>query len=296
MASLPARPIEARKLSFRLGLGILLLPYLFAWFTLRPGYSRQARVVALGWMTALVLVIAHANRNDNAQTSSAPSSTPAVDPVDPMRAVKDQSATVARELVPRAMKDPSSAKFGNVWGVTTGVACGYVNGKNSFGAMTGQQGFIMAGGSVEFEGAPGFVRHWNTLCVKKLLSKPPQGVLDMRWGSRPGGNLKPTSEPTDGLQLFAPNGSAPILEGVQSNDAAFAFDHGKLYGANYYFDGEAARDAVRAALIKKFGPPLTYDEDANSYNWEWPKQQISIDMTFSDSAKRTTVNYTHGPH
>ncbi len=39
-----------RRVSFLLGMGIFFMPYIFAWFTLRQGYSRQARIVSFFWM------------------------------------------------------------------------------------------------------------------------------------------------------------------------------------------------------------------------------------------------------
>lgn len=44
-----------RKVSFLLGLGIFLMPYIFSWFTLRHGYSIVSRVISFVWLSALVL-------------------------------------------------------------------------------------------------------------------------------------------------------------------------------------------------------------------------------------------------
>lgn len=45
-----------RPVGFLLGLGILLMPYVFAWFTLRAGHSQTARILAFGWMGAVLLL------------------------------------------------------------------------------------------------------------------------------------------------------------------------------------------------------------------------------------------------
>jgi hypothetical protein len=37
-----------------LGIGIVLLPLVFAWFTLREGHSVIARVAAFGWMALVI--------------------------------------------------------------------------------------------------------------------------------------------------------------------------------------------------------------------------------------------------
>jgi hypothetical protein len=41
---------QNKKVGFLLGLGILLFPLIFAWFTLRQGYSTFARVVSFVWL------------------------------------------------------------------------------------------------------------------------------------------------------------------------------------------------------------------------------------------------------
>lgn len=40
----------SRKVGILLGLGILFMPYIFSWFTLRQGYSKLVRSVSIGWM------------------------------------------------------------------------------------------------------------------------------------------------------------------------------------------------------------------------------------------------------
>ncbi|KGT46069.1 hypothetical protein GW12_28600 [Acinetobacter sp. HR7] len=49
--TLPTLPLQSfssqpeRKVTLLLGLGIFFMPYIFAWFTLREGYSTFARVI-----------------------------------------------------------------------------------------------------------------------------------------------------------------------------------------------------------------------------------------------------------
>jgi len=42
--------VPQKKVGFLLGVGILLFPLIFAWFTLRQGYSTFARVVSFLWL------------------------------------------------------------------------------------------------------------------------------------------------------------------------------------------------------------------------------------------------------
>lgn len=61
-----------RKVGAALGIGILLLPWLFTWFLLRRGYSVLARLIGFGWMLlTFLLVIASGNSADKATTASA---------------------------------------------------------------------------------------------------------------------------------------------------------------------------------------------------------------------------------
>lgn len=51
---------EPRRLSALLILGILALPAVFAWFTLRRGYTRDVRIGAFAYLAvALVLGLVH---------------------------------------------------------------------------------------------------------------------------------------------------------------------------------------------------------------------------------------------
>jgi hypothetical protein len=53
---LPFMPKFGRKVSILLAIGICLMPYIFAWFTLREGYSKSARFISFGWLLFLVFV------------------------------------------------------------------------------------------------------------------------------------------------------------------------------------------------------------------------------------------------
>lgn len=44
-----------RKLSVGLIIGIVLLPIIFAWFTLKDGYSKQAKIASFGWLAVFLI-------------------------------------------------------------------------------------------------------------------------------------------------------------------------------------------------------------------------------------------------
>lgn len=47
-----------RRVGILLMIGIFFLPFIFAWFTLRKGYTLLARAVSFGWMVLLILILA----------------------------------------------------------------------------------------------------------------------------------------------------------------------------------------------------------------------------------------------
>lgn len=67
-----AKPTE-RPVSILLGIGILLMPLIFAWFTLRKGYSTKAKVISFTWLL-LILAIFAAQEGGKKSTSSGSSS------------------------------------------------------------------------------------------------------------------------------------------------------------------------------------------------------------------------------
>ena len=46
-----------KRIGFLLGAGIVILPFVFAWFTLRKGYGRVARFVSLGWLGLVMAML-----------------------------------------------------------------------------------------------------------------------------------------------------------------------------------------------------------------------------------------------
>jgi hypothetical protein len=55
LAQVPVQP--SRRVGILLGIGILFIPYIFAWLTLRSGYRTKARAISLGWMAFVILFI-----------------------------------------------------------------------------------------------------------------------------------------------------------------------------------------------------------------------------------------------
>lgn len=67
----------ARKVGIVLGLGIVFIPFIFAWFTLRKGHTKLSRILALGWCGLVVISMA---AGDNKSSTSTPRQTAATAP------------------------------------------------------------------------------------------------------------------------------------------------------------------------------------------------------------------------
>lgn len=70
---------DEKKVSGLLGLGIALMPCIFAWFTLRKGHSTTARAVAFGWMVLFFILIGGSDPGSNSSTSRPAASSEAGD-------------------------------------------------------------------------------------------------------------------------------------------------------------------------------------------------------------------------
>lgn len=46
-----------RSVGAALGIGVLLLPFVFAWFTMRKGHSTVARVISFGWLILIIISV-----------------------------------------------------------------------------------------------------------------------------------------------------------------------------------------------------------------------------------------------
>lgn len=46
-----------RKVGFFLAIGILIVPYIFGWFTLRKGHSKLSRILSFLWMGCFLFIV-----------------------------------------------------------------------------------------------------------------------------------------------------------------------------------------------------------------------------------------------
>jgi hypothetical protein len=58
----PNLQIPSRSVGLLLAVGIVFLPIIFSWLTLRKGYSTKSRVIALSWAAVILLVMIAGNK------------------------------------------------------------------------------------------------------------------------------------------------------------------------------------------------------------------------------------------
>lgn len=46
-----------REVSFSLGVGVLVVPYIFAWLLILPGDSKEARALGFTWLALILLTM-----------------------------------------------------------------------------------------------------------------------------------------------------------------------------------------------------------------------------------------------
>lgn len=75
---------KPRQVGFILGIGILFMPYLFSWATLRQGYSSTSRFISLTWMVILVAMLNSGTGSEKSSTVSSPVSVAPSSPAAPV--------------------------------------------------------------------------------------------------------------------------------------------------------------------------------------------------------------------
>lgn len=70
----PSAPAQPKSVSLLLGAGILLVPLVFSWFTLRKGHSTLARVIAFTWLAVSIALVGQYETSDH-RTATTPKQT-----------------------------------------------------------------------------------------------------------------------------------------------------------------------------------------------------------------------------
>jgi hypothetical protein len=189
------------------------------------------------------------------------------------------STKAAGEKAIRALlKDPSSAVFSDVYALQKGssyAACGSVNAKNSFGAMTGSTPWVVVPEEslvliyFEDEGER-FIDAWERHCINSVASDipAPAEMFGVRWGASPPATLKPFDE---SRTVWTYKSDAPSeLMGMAISQVSFVAEGGKIFGGSVQAKGRGSYDSFKATLIKMYGPPTSASDMGNLLNeWRW---------------------------
>jgi hypothetical protein len=74
-------PAEERPVGILLGIGILLIPLIFAWFTLRKGHTTKAKIISFVWLVLSLVIVGSqdgtSSRSNSSTSAPAPISAPA---------------------------------------------------------------------------------------------------------------------------------------------------------------------------------------------------------------------------
>jgi hypothetical protein len=157
-ASFVADAHEHRRVSIPLIFGIFLMPYIFWWFLLRQGYSKQSRIIGFGWMIFLLLVAGLSQAN--------PSGLPTAEHKAPDEAASKRNTNIvmyARSLK-AAARNPDSIVYDEVLANGDGtLVCFNYRAQNGFGGMNRETvAFSTAGGAQDRK----IVR---TICRDKIM-------------------------------------------------------------------------------------------------------------------------------
>jgi hypothetical protein len=208
------------------------------------------------------------------------------------RAQEDETLLYkAQALIKQGLKDPDSADFsGGFAHVKHGehAACGYVNGKNSFGAMAGAtQWLVVPGKDIalvrSFDNEHRFITLWNTYCAghddrDKTI---PAEMFGIKLGGHPPSKLKPYDS---NRQVFVyASGKPTEYLGVLLQDAYFEADNGRLIGGSATAKGADAYDKWKATLLSKYGAPSS-DNDGDRPIMEWKRGAKEAEAQLSYNA------------
>ncbi len=106
---------QSRSVGFGLGAGIFLVPLVFAWFTLRKGHTKIARVVSFAWLAASLILVGMQGEQKPASSAVASSAKPTIETAQTQVEPVSKPEQVASSATPAKV---SSAKAQATLGVT----------------------------------------------------------------------------------------------------------------------------------------------------------------------------------
>lgn len=223
----------------------------------------------------------------------------ALDEAESERANGDaKTLSFGQMVIQRSMKEPASAEFSGGFGrVKHGsrVACGRVNGKNSFGAYSGASPWLVivdqdVAMTKEFDNARRFVTFWNKYCTGlDDRDKPfPREVFAVKLGSRPPSSLRPYDE---SRTVWVYRAAAPKeYMGVVVQDVSFTAENGRLFGVQIFSKAPDAYEKWREEIRKGYGASsISGLGDPPLLTWKWGKAHPQVQLSYNDDTKQTTL-------
>jgi hypothetical protein len=197
---------------------------------------------------------------------------------------RDDSARFSARTVVRAMmKDPSSAVFSHDFAWTKNgheTACGDVNAKNSFGAMTGDEPWIVIPDRDvamvrSFDNADAFDREWDRDCVglQDRAAPAPKEFVGVKLGASAPATLQPY-QGNDAVLTPKASAAADYL-GVHLDKIWFMTDVHKISSGSGTAKGGFAK--LADALFRAYGLPNTDTaSESRLIAWEWPTAKVTV--------------------
>jgi hypothetical protein len=170
-----APPTDKRRVGFWLGLGIVLIPIVFVWFTLRKGHTPVSRFAGFSWLFLIIVIsiidtqrepINKSENNSPTETKTEVNNAPVIETNKSLESVNKQESKktenkftakqlrdckdtilahiMAQKFVTDKLKAPSTAEFSDYGDSGTSAKhigdcsheiLGYVDSQNGFGAM-----------------------------------------------------------------------------------------------------------------------------------------------------------------
>ena len=235
------------------------------------------------------------------------------------------AVVVGEKVIRSVLKDPDSAVFTESQGRIKGgmhVACGYVNAKNSFGAMTGRSPWLVV---VEnkvamvqsSDNASKFIPLWNKYCAGPQDGDEPQksapdSFRGVKWDAPLPSVQKlretamkgcPAVVEQKGITSNAPcsylhidnddidsfiqrQNVAPLFD-VPISEQMLSWSHKKFWAGDVFIHNykEADLAKLRSALVEWYGPPTLANDGQHLNVWNWLDKKIKITLMFDPVAK-----------
>ncbi len=212
--------------------------------------------------------------------------------------------SAAQQAIQQSIKDPATAEFSSGFGrVKHGrrVACGDVNGKNSFGALAGRQRWlVIADQNVAMVRAPDnlrtFVPPWNKYCTGSDDRDKPISVeiIGIYLGMRPPTKLKPFDESRN---VWVYRGARPAdYLGIPIADAWFEMHRGRVYGVSMKGAGTDAYERWRDEIRRHYGAVSNVGSgEFPMLTWEWGARDPVADLSYNAATREALLRVRISP-